>query len=187
MSTVAFALSMLMPTQGSVEVAADDCGAQSGYMVMVALGRDPGPFPEFKAAIGKAETPFGVSMRQIASVLEAQGLHTLGCKIDLPTLERIQQTAPAKVFPIAHYALTHYVVIHEVTGEQVVYCEPPDMVEMPRQAFDGHWDGDTLLVSEEPITLPPAPTNWWWRAASAALAVLAVAAVGWLAWRRRRD
>ena len=186
MTGIAFAL-LLLAADGEENfglAVGGDCGVQSTYVAAIACGSEPGDYATFGERFGPPASPFGMTMAQMKRVVQDQGLHAVGTRLDLDGLRQVLDRPSGKVVPICHLIGSHFVVAQRVTDEEVTYVDPPDTVTVPTIWFANHWtEGNVLLVSARPIELPgPGPAIGWWLAAAAALVV-----VGGLCWRLLPD
>lgn len=153
------------------------CGVKCLYTGLLALGIDPGKYPDFITKCGSADAR-GYSIGRLEEIAKGFGVETLPVQTSLSNLQRRQ----GRFVCIAHVNENHFVNIGDVEGSQVWIVDPPRDGPVAVDVFAKKWKGTALLLSREPL-VPESelgPRIGWWVGASVLLI-----GILWATWRWR--
>jgi hypothetical protein len=92
----------------------------------------------------------GFSLLEMKRYLESVGLKADGFSL---TLDRIQEIGVPGIALIEVRGYKHFVVIKGITKEVVLVGDPSSGVtSMPRNVFEGRWDGTVLFIRSDVLT-----------------------------------
>lgn len=165
------------------------CGSYCLYVALRALERGPVTFEELEVRLGEPDSG-GYSLAELRTAATASGAHALGVRTNLDNL--VWRNRAERFVALAHVRETHFILIYDISGESIRFCDPPRVAEVPRDTFAANWSGDALLISaapmapEEAVASSRAGSLWWRRVLAWCGVVLTVALAAGLAWSSRK-
>lgn len=137
----------------------------------------------------------GHSMADLAEAAEKLGFQTLGVHTTLRNLSQ----RPGRFACIAHLKHGHFVLIAKSDDSGVHVVDPPTAKVVAQNVWNAAWSGDALLISTDSL-LPETEVDAISQRASdteatrqsarkwlmGAAAILGIAAIAWVSFRKRR-
>ena len=170
------------------------CGTYSLYVGLRSLDANLSGLDTIEAELGPPPRG-GHSMADLASTAEKLGFQTLGVHTTLHNLSQ----RPGRFACIAHLKHGHFVLIAKSDEAGVHVVDPPSAKVIARNVWDAAWEGDALLISTAPLLSELEVDAISLRASDAeatrrstqtwlmvAAAILGMAAIAWVAARKRR-
>jgi ABC-type bacteriocin/lantibiotic exporter with double-glycine peptidase domain len=159
------------------------CGVYAGFVALEAMGVATS-LEEIRRKLGKG-TSEGYSLKALATALSGNGVDAHPVKMTLDELERLRV---GFVF-LPYMRAAHYLVLEKFDADNVDLINPPGVLQIPRRAFEGSWDGYGLLLlptgrSLEEVMGPPR--TGWLRWAALAVGIVGVSAAALILLRRKR-
>ena len=106
--------------------------------------------------------PHGYSLKQLADAAEGCGALTLGVKTNLDRLR--SRTGRFACIALLEDS-SHFVCISNIDDNNVYAVDPPELRQIPLEAFSKVWSGKALLISKSPLRLDVEGYALWQYAA----------------------
>lgn len=140
-------VTLLAPPSLCSAASEPECGLEALYIAIISLSHDM-EYAELKRQAPQLPAD-GYSLLELAQLAEAQSLNS---KLVKTSYARLRARKAEESFAcVAWLPEGHFVVIADIDELDATIVDPPTRYRTPLNVFDQLWDGDCLLISNQPL------------------------------------